>query len=135
MALTDASYVFRLEGHVPSKKNSKRWLKRGKRVFSVPSLSHEVWHEVQMLAVRPYVQRDPFLSKGPIEKVERMKISFRAGDMHRNDLTNKAESVMDLLVDAGILKDDSWFIVPDLQLTFLGVDKTRFVGAIVEIWL
>ena len=32
------------------------------------------------------------------------------------DLTNKAESVMDLLVDYGVLKDDCWTVVPALGL-------------------
>jgi hypothetical protein len=32
---------------------------------------------------------------------------------------------MDLLVDNGILKDDSWFIVPKLTLIFGGVDKNN----------
>lgn len=30
---------------------------------------------------------------------------------------------MDLLVDAGILADDNWFVVPQLKLRFGGKDK------------
>jgi hypothetical protein len=30
---------------------------------------------------------------------------------------------MDLLVDGGVLEDDSWFVVPNLALEFGGVDK------------
>lgn len=39
------------------------------------------------------------------------------------DLTNKAESVMDLLVDCGIIVDDSWQVVEKLTLRIGGIDK------------
>jgi len=45
-----------------------------------------------------------------------MSLLFYMPDNRRTDLTNKAESVMDLLVDNGILKDDSWQVVNPLQL-------------------
>jgi Holliday junction resolvase RusA-like endonuclease len=44
-------------------------------------------------------------------------------DNRRTDLSNKAESIMDLLVDNGILEDDCWQIVPILALQGMKVDK------------
>jgi len=41
----------------------------------------------------------------------------------KGDLTNKAESIMDLLVDMEVLQDDNWSVVPELRLKFGGVDK------------
>ena len=43
----------------------------------------------------------------------------------RGDLTNKAESVMDLLVDCKVIEDDNWFSVPRVNLIFGGVDRTN----------
>ena len=40
-----------------------------------------------------------------------------------NDLTNKAESIMDTLVDAGILEDDCWKQTGPVHLIPMGVDK------------
>lgn len=39
------------------------------------------------------------------------------------DLTNKAESIMDALVDAGVLEDDNWFVCGDIRLLFGGIDR------------
>jgi hypothetical protein len=52
-------------------------------------------------------------------------LSFTAGDRRRFDLSNVAESCMDLLVDAAYLADDSWSVVPSLTLLFLGVEPGR----------
>ena len=46
-------------------------------------------------------------------------------DKRKTDLTNKAESVMDLLVDCGVIEDDSWQFVPKLYLSCLGTDKEK----------
>lgn len=56
-------------------------------------------------------------------EVTNVSITMFAPDRRASDLTNKAESIMDLLVDVGILKDDNWFIVPSITLTLGGVDK------------
>jgi Holliday junction resolvase RusA-like endonuclease len=46
-------------------------------------------------------------------------------DAIRADLTNKAESIMDLLVDAGVLQDDNWNVVPEVILRCKGIDRTN----------
>lgn len=60
-----------------------------------------------------------------IEKVNVVTITLFAPDKRSSDLSNKAESIMDLMVDAGIIEDDNWFVVPELRLVFGGVDKER----------
>ena len=104
-----------LLGRVPSKKNSKRRVQRGASVFMIPSQAHEEWHAVQMWALKawPHGQQHP----------KKMELDFYAPDRRKADLSNKTESVMDLLVDAGILEDDSWFVVPQLLLTLVDIDK------------
>lgn len=109
-----------LLGRVPSKKNSKRRIQRGRNIFMVPSEAHEVWHKEQMMWVRLGWPRMLVLSS-----VRKVQITFFAGDKRAGDLSNKAESIMDLLVDAQILKDDNWFVVPELLLKMGGVDKEK----------
>lgn len=107
-----------LYGNVPSKKNSKRRVQRGHHVFMIPSQAHEDWHGLQI-----HVARNTWKGKEPLQKVEFMELIFTADSKRRSDLSNKAESVMDLLVDAGILLDDNWFVVPELILRLDGIDK------------
>lgn len=109
-----------LYGRVPSKKNSKRRIQRGTHIFMVPSQQHADWHEEQMLYLRGMWPKNLVLTS-----VKRCELVFFAPDRRKADLSNKAESVMDLLVDAGVLKDDSWFVVPDLRLRLGGVDKEQ----------
>lgn len=52
-----------------------------------------------------------------------VEITFFAPDARKADLSNKAESLMDLLVDTKILEDDNWFVVKKLTLIFGGIDK------------
>jgi crossover junction endodeoxyribonuclease RusA len=44
-------------------------------------------------------------------------------DNRKTDLTNKAESIMDLLVDCKIIDDDCWQVIPRIMLDARGVDK------------
>lgn len=50
---------------------------------------------------------------------------FYAGTRHRADLSNRCESAMDLLVDAGLIEDDNWEIIRKLTLEFGGYDKNN----------
>lgn len=109
-----------LYGRVPSKKNSKRRIQRGSHIFMVPSQAHEDWHREQMALLG-----GGYSGRKPIEEVDHITLTFFAADRRAGDLSNKAESVMDLLVDAGILKDDNWFVVPKLVLNMGGVDKAQ----------
>jgi len=52
----------------------------------------------------------------------KISITFYPDTRRTFDLSNAAESVMDLLVDAEILSDDNWSVVPDLTLHFGAVD-------------
>lgn len=110
-------FTFKLYGPVASKKNGKDWIVRGGRKFLVPGEFHRNWYKEASLQLK--VQRRP---KEPIKKAA-ICITFTAGDRKLADLTNKTESIMDLLVDHQVLTDDNWFIVGDLHLKFAGVDQ------------
>lgn len=58
-----------------------------------------------------------------VENISKIEITIYAPDKRKADKTNKAESIMDLMVDAGIIEDDNWFVFPELNLKFGGVDR------------
>lgn len=93
---------------------------RGNRAMSVPSSSYREWHKdaTQQLAIQ---LRDRRVTS-PLEKVS-MTIVIFPPDKIKGDLTNKAESIMDLLVDNEILIDDNWFVASPISLHFGGVDR------------
>ena len=103
-----------LPGRIPSKKNSKQLIYRNKRAYFIPSENYTLWQQEQSYRIKKI--------RIPIANAT-IKITIFAPDKRTADLSNKAESVMDLLVDNGILKDDSWFVVNKLLLVFGGVDK------------
>jgi len=105
-----------LKGRIPSKKNSKYLVYRGGRPYFIPSPAYKLWHEEQSWVIKKC------RPKTPIEKCD-VTLIFYAPDRRAADLTNKAESIMDLLVDNGIIKDDNWFVVIKLNLIFNEVDK------------
>ena len=113
------TFEYTFEGSTPSKKNQKIMICRGPRPMLIPSKKYTEWHKEHMWLLKKSVPREP------IEKVDAMWLEFGAATHHKWDLTNKAESIMDILVDAGILKDDNYTVVPNLSLSFTGVDKER----------
>ncbi len=108
-----------LTGLIPSKKNSKVWSGRAKRLF--PSGKYQQWHrhaENEILAQKHRLLREGAVL--PILKCQSISVTLYYGDMRRCDNSNKVESVHDLLVDTGILADDSWQITgPTRQIPVL----------------
>lgn len=105
-----------LIGSVPSKKNSKQIVCRGSRPILLPSKAHKEWHEEQMLLLAPKRPRKP------IERCD-VEVVFYMKDRRVRDLSNAWETIADLLVDAGYIKDDNYTVLPDIHLMFGGVNK------------
>ena len=57
------------------------------------------------------------------QTIKEIKAVFFAPDRRASDLSNKWESIADLLVDNMIIMDDNWYEVPRVVLMFGGVDK------------
>lgn len=103
-----------IPGSIPSKKNSKRIFCHGRRPIVLPSERHEAWEkEAGKVLAGVKLCPNPAL----------VEILFFWPDLRKADLSNKAESIMDLLVKCGILLDDSWQIVPKLVLISGGLDR------------
>ena len=98
-----------LDGLPPSKKNSKRVFKAGKKTVVLPSVKHEQWHNMNMLKLSGNIK--------PISH-KNVGIVFSRASKIRRDLDNMASSVLDLLVDAGVLEDDSMDYVESLRLSW-----------------
>lgn len=102
---------FTIYGSTPSKKNSRINTRSGR---SFPSSKYTAWHK----DASSQVSACPTIASGT-----HLTITFIAGDHRKFDLTNKAESIMDMLVDNGKLEDDNYSIIPTLTLKFGGVIK------------
>lgn len=97
--------------NTPSKKNWKQWT--GKYLIS------SKWYTKRHKEISKQLQLVP---KYNINSCE-IEITIYPDSMRKWDLTNKAESVMDVLVDLGILADDNWYVCWKVVLFFGGKDK------------
>jgi Holliday junction resolvase RusA-like endonuclease len=112
------SISLEIEGTVPSKKNGRRFVVAGGRVRSMPSLNYEAWHTAalwQLKKVKPYSGEYPVT----------VSISLYFATKHRKDLDNVASSILDTLVDAGIIVDDDVTHVDMLETMFIAYDKAN----------
>lgn len=89
---------------------------RGNRPMMLPSENYMAWHKDQSYVLIKHK------IKNPIERCV-VELTFFSPDLRAGDLTNKAESIMDLLVDRKFLKDDNWFVVNRLHLYYGGLDR------------
>ena len=105
-----------LRGRVPSKKNSKMVICRGKYPLVLPSKKYREWHKVASM------QLIGCIPKKPIEKCE-IEMRFFFPDNRRADQDNKAQSILDLFVDNGIIIDDKWQVVSDEHFIAEGIDR------------
>ena len=98
-----------IEGETPAKKNSRIVLPNGR---NIPSKQYREWHESALLQVRAMT----VWIKEPIAYPVSISLCFYHGDKRRRDSDNGTSSILDLLVDAGVLKDDKWEIVRILNI-------------------
>lgn len=107
-----------LAGEVPSKKNSRRIVLAGTKVRSLPSVNYEQWHKDMLWQLKKV---KPYAGEYPVSVV----ISLYPGTKRRKDLDNVASSILDTLVDAGIIVDDDITHVESVHVGFEEYDKDR----------
>ena len=122
------TFTFTIGGDVASKKNSQRGVIRGGKYYRIPSRQHEEWHtraswelKQRMRSLTGETMQDYAF---PIAKCV-ITMRFWSSSLRRFDLDNRATSTLDLLVDCGVLKDDSWHVVPELRLFYMGRDREK----------
>lgn len=101
-----------IRGRTPSKKNSRINTRSGR---SFPSIAHKEWHEDALWQLRAQKAK-------PVKTPCAIVLRIWYPDYRSADNTNKAESVHDLLVDAGIIIDDNWQEIYDTRQIAMGVD-------------
>tara|TARA_R100001530_G_scaffold134845_1_gene110586 strand:+ start:1614 stop:1970 length:357 start_codon:yes stop_codon:yes gene_type:complete len=105
-------------GRIPSKKNSRNIFVKGGKIINIPQNKYKEWHEQALWQLK--AQRVP---QDKIKNLTSMTMTFWKPDKRKIDLTNKAQSIEDLLVDYGFIEDDNCDVVPLLQLKRGGIDK------------
>ena len=112
-------------GRIPSKKNGQtiRYKKIGKckrLPFITPGEAHKKWEAKQkqrLFILRWEIIRAANI-KMPIEETKEVKITLYIPDKRRTDTINKAESILDILTDAEMIKDDNVEVIPRLVLEY-----------------
>ena len=100
-------FSFYIHAETPAKKNSRINTKSGR---SFPSKRYQEWHKFAMTEILS--QHRP---EKPVEHCH-IVLTFIHGDLRRRDSDNGCSSILDLLVDAGILKDDNWKVVENITI-------------------
>lgn len=105
-----------LPGLPPSKKNSRIIICRASRPLVLPSKNYQLWRVEMLWLLKKYK---------PIRtEIASITATFFCPTKRLKwDLSNKWESVGDILVDADILPDDSVAVIPRLTLIFGGTDR------------
>lgn len=110
-----------IRGRIPSKKNCKMAFQVNGRCMIANSTAYTKWQREASKQLIPYFNEYANKIQLPLEHV-RITIMIFAPDRRASDLTNKCESIMDLLVTSDFIKDDNWFVVESVEQYFGGVD-------------
>ncbi len=104
-----------IKGDTVSKKNSKKIIYVRGRPLIISSEAYKKWHD-QALA--------QLWGKKPVQgQIDAVELILYPSTKRHYDLSNHTESLMDLLVDAEIIQDDNYTVVPELRVKFGGHDK------------
>lgn len=93
-------------GETPSKKNSRINTRSGR---SFPSKRYMEWHDdaIKQIAAS-FGGKIPVMPK---DKRVRISVVFYHGDLVNRDGDNQYSSIVDMLKDAKIIKDDNWKVL------------------------
>lgn len=105
-------YTICLSEETPSKKNSRINTRSGR---SFPNARYIQWHGRAVLEIKRAIAESK-IKPIPKDKQVKLTITFYHGDKKRRDSDNQLSSILDLLVDAGILADDNWQIIPQKEI-------------------
>jgi len=115
-----------LQGKIPSQKNNKQILvnRATNKPFIASNSGVLAWKRDALWQLKAYK---------PIEKYPvALTVVFYVPDNRRRDLDNMLTSIQDVLVKAGILKDDNWQNLSPITLDCGGIDKENPRA---EIWI
>ena len=108
---------YKITGRIASKKNSKQIITVKGRPMLIPSSAYKTWHKSALYELRPQVSGEP------INKCSEIKILIKRKDKRKFDIDNSTSSILDTLVDAKILEDDNWSVVPKLTVEYMRAEE------------
>jgi hypothetical protein len=116
-------YRFSYEGNTPSKKNQKRIFRRKDGApFITASSDFKMWHKEALWRMKLQISRYPG-APFPLQRCKHVLARLYYKDHRPRDNSNTFESIMDLLVDSGVLADDTWRVTgPTYQFPALRPD-------------
>lgn len=119
-------------GVIYSKKNSKRIITnhRTQRPMIVSSERAKAMEQDMASQFATQFSKlfdSNYLHPQPVETCQgkplKVSISIWEKDRTRRDLDNQATSILDALVEAGVIADDSVKVVQELNVRMMGIDK------------
>lgn len=99
---------FELSGETPSKKNSRINTRSGR---SFPNKLYMKWHDKAVQEIHYYLMSKK-ITPVKVDKKVSITFTFFHGDLKRRDSDNQCSSILDTLIDTGIIPDDNWKVVP-----------------------
>jgi len=115
---TDSIINLVVHGATPSKKNSNKINCMGKYPRTYKTKSFREWYAMAIEELKLTCN-----SVKPLETTQCINLTFYTVDKRKRDLTNIAESIMDLLVDGEVIEDDNVYIISRMTLNFGGLDR------------
>lgn len=114
-------------GVIYSKKNHKRIInnpRTGKKmiVSGVKAMQNEEDMVKQFKWIKTAEENKVLFEHFP-EPPYLIEVLIWEKDRTRRDLDNQATSLLDALVKSGIIPDDDWKMVPEINAKFMGIDK------------
>ena len=128
-----STVTIHLTGAVPSKKNSKQMVCRGRRPILLPYPTYTRWQKQVGEVFSPYAQWGRGVQEPLFIAISLFDKKNKDGTLPRRvfDLTNKAESILDTLVDYSVIRDDNYTVVNKVLLEFGGYRPEQ--GAVITI--
>ena len=102
---------YKLTGETPSKKNSRIGMRSGK---NIPSERYQKWKKSKHIELLHQGILCP-----PLDKPLTIEFFFHHSDNRTRDTDNQISSILDLLKDAKVIKDDNWQIVKRISAVAL----------------
>lgn len=109
-----------MQGNTPSKKNQKQIVYVRGRPLILPSKLHEAWHKDALNQLK--LARIEALG---LEDIQIIICTVYPPTLRKYDLSNKFESIADLLVDYGLLADDNADILSKVLIFNGGKDASN----------